>query len=695
MKKIISILSMVFVLFSLVGSGLAQDELTVQLPRKRAKINFQGHCEDKILVSVLNEEGNAVLGLTKDDFLLKKGLKTAKIISVEDVTEQRDIGLNIVLVVDNSYSMDQRHAVEPLLAAINEFLSLVRPIDNIQVVTFVDPKNGYGERKTSQPRVSTQSFQSSDPSALNQFLRQSYFPGMTDGTYLYDAMQQGLDVIRKIPAKAQKFMVVFSDGEDINSVVKDHDVEFASQGLPNFTVFAVDYMDRAGLDPFLQTFAHAHDGMIRKASSATDFLPIFKNFSTTIFHRYLVTYRFLDPPKGTLGNEPSLITREEITMVDSSPLLNYIYFDTGRSEIPNRYVTFSHPEETGGFSEERLTGTMEKYHSVLNVIGKRMLTYPEAQLTIVGCNSNTGVEKGNIALARSRADAVLAYFKYIWGIDPKRMEIKAQNLPAVPSTSRVPEGIIENQRVEILSNHPDILDTIKSTYVQELCDAKEIRVLPAIQAEAGIAKWQLKVMAAGNVLATRQGDGDLPLVFAFDVEALGIRNLAGPGQITAEIEVNDKEGNVFKASTSEPTKINFIRREERIAQKLDYKVIEKYGLILFDFDRAEIKARNKIIVNRVTARVADLPSALINITGYTDIIGKEDYNIKLSGRRAMAVYDTTLETGIALAKQISFEGVGPKNPPYDNGIPEGRALNRTVIITIQYTEKGQEEAPQS
>jgi outer membrane protein OmpA-like peptidoglycan-associated protein len=118
-------------------------------------------------------------------------------------------------------------------------------------------------------------------------------------------------------------------------------------------------------------------------------------------------------------------------------------------------------------------------------------------------------------------------------------------------------------------------------------------------------------------------------------------------------------------------------------------VIEKYGLILFEFDRSDLKDRNQVIVNRVITRMAQLQSASMDIAGHTDIIGKEDYNIKLSERRASAVYGAMLETGIAVGSQITYVGDGPNNPPYDNGIPEGRALNRTVIITLMYTENGQ------
>ena len=678
MKKIVGLLCLLLAVFSWAGVSLALDALEVQALRPKAKLSFQALEEGKVLVSVQDKAGEAILGLKKEDFSIKQGPKTAKIISVEDVQEQRNIGLNIVLVVDNSYSMEQRKAVEPLLAALNSFLALVRPIDNVHVVTFVDPG-------AKQPRVSTRTFQANEAQALNQFLRSSFFPATTDGTYLYDSMQKGLEVIGQMPADSQKFMIVFSDGEDINSKVKGEEVALAAKGVSNFSAYAVDYMDKPGLDTFLTSFAQGHNGMIRKANSANDFLPILKKFSTTIFHRYVVTFRFLEPPSGTLASVPSAVNIEEVTVVDSSPMLNHVYFDTGKSRIPERYVALAGPAATAAFTEEKLKDTMEKHHQVLNVIGKRLLANPEARITLVGCNSNSGAEKGKIALSKSRAEAVFAYLESVWGIDLSRMELKARNLPAAPSSSRVPEGVVENQRVEILSTHPAILDTIKSTYVQEQADTKEIRIIPALQAEIEIERWQLRLLGADKVLTTREGAGAPPAEVAFALESLGLGNLALLGSVSADFEVKDKEGNVF-STVSSPIAINFIRREERIAQKIENKVVEKYGLILFDFDRADLKDRNQIIVNRVISRVGELKSVSMDIVGHTDIIGTEKYNIELSGRRAKVVYDTTLQTGAAAAANITHAGNGPNNPPYDNSLPEGRSLNRTVIITLQYTE---------
>ncbi|MBA3004012.1 MAG: OmpA family protein, partial [Desulfurivibrio sp.] len=244
---------------------------------------------------------------------------------------------------------------------------------------------------------------------------------------------------------------------------------------------------------------------------------------------------------------------------------------------------------------------------------------------------------------------------------------------------------VENQRVEILATHPAILDTIKSVYLLEQSDTKEIRIVSSLQAETVIERWQLTLRGGDTVLATKEGTGNPPQEFVFALEALGVRTVSTLGQLTADLEVKDKEGNVF-STVSSPIAINFIRREERIAQKTGNKVLEKYGLILFDFDRTELKDRNQVIVNRVLARVAELTDVTMDIAGHTDSIGKEKYNLGLSERRAKAVYDTTLQTGIAAGAQINHVGNGPYSPPYDNSLPEGRSLNRTVIITLQYME---------
>ena len=147
--------------------------------------------------------------------------------------------------------------------------------------------------------------------------------------------------------------------------------------------------------------------------------------------------------------------------------------------------------------------------------------------------------------------------------------------------------------------------------------------------------------------------------------------------------MTDITGQSFTTNTAD-TSIKYIKRVERKAQKLEYKVIEKYALILFDYDSDEIKAQNTTVIDRVVKRIKELPEAKVTIVGQTDIIGKEGYNVLLSERRAKAVYQNVIDSDIPSPERIVFIGNGPYNPPYDNATAEGRSFNRTVTIAIEY-----------
>jgi len=380
--------------------------------------------------------------------------------------------------------------------------------------------------------------------------------------------------------------------------------------------------------------------------------------------------------------KPEKLTIEELTTIDSSPLLNFIFFEAGESEIPSRYTLFSSQNATKSFDESTLTGTNEKYQHVLNIIGKRLTENPEASIRIVGCNSNRGAERGRKDLSRSRAESVRAYLKYIWGINSSQITVQARNSPAVASSASVRQGREENQRVEIYSDTPGVLDTINSTYVQEIADAAEIQIVPHIKAGYGLAHWTVELSGDGTLIETLSGQGDLKESFDFDLDTIGLGTLGQYENIGALVEVVDKKGQVHKVYAS--SDVRYVKREERMGQKKGYSVLEKYALILFDFNSAELKAHNKIVMDRIISRIKEVPSASVTIVGHTDNIGHEAYNLDLSQRRAKAAYDMIRAGGLALNGNIAYKGAGPHDPLFDNDTPEGRALNRTVTVTLAY-----------
>jgi outer membrane protein OmpA-like peptidoglycan-associated protein/Mg-chelatase subunit ChlD len=661
------------------------EALKIQGPENAAQLSHQQLEEGKLLITVTDADENPIKGLTRDHFKILRGHKTAKILAVEPLATSKEVPLNIVMVVDNSKSMEQRNAVTPLIEALNAFYRTVRPIDTVSIVVF-DEK---GSMTVNGHSLHAKTLQTSSAEQLSRFVSDSMYRGLTEGTYLYDAMLLALDIAGKMPAKNNKFLAVFSDGEDINSVVKKPDLQNAAKDIANFSVFAVDYMPAPEINPFLNSFAVDHHGRAWKAASAAELLPVFESFSSTLLHRYVVAYRFLEPPSGTMRFADPKLTIEEVTTIDSAPLLNHIYFGEAQSELGHPYHLFQNKNETAAFDEKNFKGAMEKYRHVLNIIGRRLVANPDASVRLVGCNANTGIEKARIDMSRARAEAVRAYLRYVWGIDGKRMKVEQRNLPQMPSTSRIPEGQAENRRVEILSDHPAILDTVDSAYVEKACDLTDLRILPQIRAEAGIRDWQATLMCGDSdkEIKAITGEGDLPAEWRMPLDAALLDQIAGCDTLQTRLHITDREANVYDSQETTMLPVTFVQRTKQMTETLGYKVKEQYALILFDYDSDAIKARNKTIVDRIITRMQQIPQASVTITGHTDSIGAEAYNLKLSERRAQAVRKTIVSASSGMAERLHVMGVGPSNPLYDNARSEGRSLNRTVTITLEYLQK--------
>ena len=673
------------IIFCLTAASVAfgQPNLTVEGPESAARIDSKILEEGKLLVTVEDEKGEPIRNLSREDFTVLLNGKKAKVLSVEPLETSQDVSLNIVMVVDNSASMKQRNAVQPVLSAMDNLLSILRPIDNLNMVVFKD-----GETMSfNEYKLHVVTKKSSNPAELKAFLQESYGRGLTEKTYLYEAMLAGLSVVRNMPGETHKFMVVFSDGEDINSAFESSLVQKAARDIPNFEVYSIDYMPGKKLDPFLSAFSLDHGGKAWKATDAADLAPLFEEVSSKLIHRYVLAYRFLYPPKGTAALAPRRITVEEITTIDSSPMLNYVYFDEEQGVLPERYRRFARQQDTAQFSEKALRGGLDKYHNVLNVLGSRLRARPNATVRLVGCNSNYGKERGRADLSRARAESVRAYLQYIWGIDISRMAVEARNLPKVPSTSRIEEGRAENRRVEILCDAPGILYTVQSTYIEVRSDAESIELIPRFTSEHGLKSWKMEVFSDSGSVWTTRGDGAPPARILFPADVFTPENLSKFGMLKAKVTLVDAEGQAFETVTA-PIVIDFIQLEKQKAENLGYMVEEKYALILFDFDRADIKDRNAAIVEQIVARMNARPDAAVNIVGHTDDIGKESYNVKLSERRAKAVYDQIASAvGDFGGRVVQYSGVGPSDPLYPNDLPENRALNRTVTVTLIYEMK--------
>ena len=104
-------------------------------------------------------------------------------------------------------------------------------------------------------------------------------------------------------------------------------------------------------------------------------------------------------------------------------------------------------------------------------------------------------------------------------------------------------------------------------------------------------------------------------------------------------------------------------------------------MILFDFDRAELKPQYFSVLDQAAAMLSRSPLTLAEIQGHTDNIGTEEYNLDLSEKRARKVKAYLVQKGVE-GDRLRAKGFGFTINAATNGDAAGRALNRRVEIIL-------------
>lgn len=99
----------------------------------------------------------------------------------------------------------------------------------------------------------------------------------------------------------------------------------------------------------------------------------------------------------------------------------------------------------------------------------------------------------------------------------------------------------------------------------------------------------------------------------------------------------------------------------------------------FDFDKSNIRPDARPILDEAARSLKDNPDLRVQVQGYTDSVGTDQYNQRLSVRRAQAVKDYLVSKGVA-SSRLQVKGFGESNPVASNDTAEGRAQNRRVEL---------------
>lgn len=383
---------------------------------------------------------------------------------------------------------------------------------------------------------------------------------------------------------------------------------------------------------------------------------------------------------------------DERTVRETFPVLNYVFFDLGSTEIPNRYVLLKKgqvpefkEENVELFTPANLSGRSERqmvvYYNVLNILGNRMVKNPKSTVKLVG-SSEDGKDD-----ALEMAESVKTYLVTVWAIDGSRITTEGRDKPKIPSQQ---PGGTENlvllregdRRVSIESHSPELLMEFQSGPNAPL---KPIQII-ALQKAPLDSYVTFTNEGAGEVftswsIETKDEQGKLQYFgpYTQDVVAIPGKSILGTrskGKFIVKMIGTTKDGQKVEKETV----VNMVLWTPAKSEE-----VMRFS-VPFNFDESEsIDMYNDYLTEVVSRKIPKNGKVIIH--GHTDIIGDPAYNQKLSANRANDVKNIIQK---ALSNQgrtdVTFEVLGlgedDKVSPFENKYPEERFYNRTVIIDI-------------
>jgi len=204
----------------------------------------------------------------------------------------------------------------------------------------------------------------------------------------------------------------------------------------------------------------------------------------------------------------------------------------------------------------------------------------------------------------------------------------------------------------------------------------ENATIAAAKAEAGRLKRDTEAQPAGAevapVLGTAQNQADR-LKLATDAQRVGAEAKLDRGiRNTAQAEPEKAE-----LRSQLLAQFNAILQTRDTARGL----IVNMSDVLFDTDQYSLLPLAREKLAKVAGIVSGHPGLRLDVEGYTDSVGGDEYNQRLSEQRGSSVRDYLTQEGMA-SSSVTTRGFGKTQPVASNDTAEGRQRNRRVELVI-------------
>lgn len=371
---------------------------------------------------------------------------------------------------------------------------------------------------------------------------------------------------------------------------------------------------------------------------------------------------------GSRTDQPVVVV-EEVQTVEEFPLVPYVFFghrSAVLAETRQHVLT-----EPGRFDTTNLEfSALAVYHDLLNILGARMQRFPQSRVVITGCNSDFD-ERNDRELSMQRAVAVRRYLSTVWGIEPERLSVQARDLPEHASNNTTEDGRQENRRVELSADDPRLLAPVVLRAVVRTVSPPILECVAGVEPVTPATSWRLHIArdeAERSVLFDTTGNGEPPAIhWRPDAAALA-------GDTLLHVVWRATGENGLSSTDEQPLVLQYRTLAKKRADGEDV-IVERFSLVLFDYNSAEIDKAGQTLLARIQERIR--PSSRVRIFGYTDRTGEPAYNRNLAERRCRTV------RRLLGSSEALIEPVGSDYLLFDNAIPEGRMYSRTVHIVIE------------
>jgi len=376
---------------------------------------------------------------------------------------------------------------------------------------------------------------------------------------------------------------------------------------------------------------------------------------------------------------PNAVT-DQRSLIEMFPLRNYLFFNDGSTTLPSKYVTLDNTNAqqfheqslmqnpgTGASSSsmDRSQRQMSVYYNALNVFGDRLRS-STSSITLVG-SAPSQTE------ALDMANNVKNYLVSTFGISADRIATKGQVRAPHASGTRVtpPEDMAlvaeENRRVEVLSDDLSLLKPVRieSTQIEPIDNDLVLNVTPS----GPIADYTVTISGSGYTQTYGPFRSNTQRI---DARPLLMNNSSGT--YTATVTARTADNRTITKST-----------DFSLTRMTNPPVTGTRYSILFEYDESKtVQTYDQFLRQQVAPQIPTNSTVVIH--GHTDRIGLDDYNFELSTKRAAEAVNILKDEMNKAGRTVTFDSYGfgenEERAPFQNGTPEGRYYNRTVLIEI-------------